>query len=438
MSKTLKKFCKLSKYIEQIDKDLFQVLDDLCIMHYFKPNRDAGGITFLYPKEKAYRQKIINAAYSTDPNVAVNMIKALILQGFFNSEKDFNGNVVNLLNQKLEIESAGEKSIKLANGLTLAKDEKFVPMGYRENMAVYTLSGKGEIPLNGPTGEPNKKASSVTGGFGSYSKKSALHQALEQRYLSEIGKADNIYVKKVRLQIKLLVNKLQQAGKSPQVLMDYLGNDEFSDSYLLDMYCEQNCTDCFSTLSKCINNEGPCDARIESIDVTQYRDAKKAIVGEGANENVSRPESNVHGLRSPMDIRERVLSLYGSNKDKLGKDLFIVFCNVAKDEWLTDSDKAGAFQNFAFVASKVYTKFSDLVNQEFDVARDLTLYGNLLKSDVLLYVPQADFNATKLSIPSAMPSPLDMSLFSLCGLMHRASKIGGSSDRDVSDLLQDL
>jgi hypothetical protein len=51
-------------------------------MHYFKPGRNANGITFLYPKEKAYRQKIVNAAYSTDPNVAVDMIKSLVLQGY--------------------------------------------------------------------------------------------------------------------------------------------------------------------------------------------------------------------------------------------------------------------------------------------------------------------------------------------------------------------
>jgi hypothetical protein len=304
-------------------------------------------------------------------------------------------------------------------------------MGYRDNMAIYVLSGKGEIPLNGPSGVPQKKAA-ATGG--SFSQKSDLHKILEHKYSNEIGEPNNIYVKKVVLQMKLLTDKLQREGKSPQVLLDYLGNDEFSDSYLLDMYCEKHCQDSFSTLLKCLDGR---DSRVASIDAAQYIALKKGVVGEGANDAVNRPESNVRNLVSPMDIRTRACGLY-NNKTRLGKDLFIVFCNLAKDMWMTEMDKASSFKNFAYLASKVYTKPTDLTNQEFDVARDLTLYGNLLKSDVLLYVPQAEFKSPKLYVPDTMPSPLDMTLYSLCGFVNRTVKTGGSDDPEVNALLSGL
>jgi hypothetical protein len=434
-NRSLKKFCRLTKYIEQTDSNLYQAIEDLCIGHYFKPSRDASGVTFLYPADKAYRQRIINAAYSTDPDVAVNMIKSLLVHGFYHGCKDFSGDVVNLLNQKLEIESADDKQVKLANGLILKKDETFVPMSYRENMAVYTLSGKGEIPLNGQsvTVERKKKG----GDLCLSSKKSDLQKLLEHRYVNEIGVVDNIYVKKVRLHLKLLVEKRNLSNSE---LSNYLGNDEFSDSYLLDMYCSKHCPSCFDTLYKSLQQQ---DARAESITFDAYIAAKKQIVGaEPTNKNVTRDSSILKGLHSPMDVRTRVCDLYKHDKQKLGKDLFIVFCNISKDLWQTSAfDKVDEFKNFAYIAAKIYTKPEDLVNQEFDPARDLTLYGNLLKSDVLHYVPQADFrdsSSVSLKIVSQLPSPLEMTLFSLCHLATMTKKVGGGSDPEIEALLKGL
>lgn len=437
MTKTLKKFCKLSKYIEQIDKDLFQVLDDLCILHYLKPTRNSNGVTFLYPKEKAYRQKIINSAYSNDPNVAVNMVKSLILQGYYNSARDFDNNVVNLLNQKIQVEESDEKAVKLSGGLSLSKDEKFVPMGFRENMTVYTLSGKGEIPLDGQTAEPKKTA---TGGnpFVYSSRKNELHRVLEQQYINEIGSGDNIYVKKVALQLRLLSDRLNRKGASLKTLLPYLGNDEFSDSYLLDMYCEKHCAECFNVLYKCLRDPVNCSPKINEINREKYISIKKNIVGEGANDAVVRLDNVLNNVASPMDIRARVNELY-RDKRTMGKDLFIVFCNIYKDMWLNDRDAAGSFKNFSYLASRVFTKPEDLVDQEFNAARDLTLYGNLLKSDVLNYVPQAEFKNTSLRQVNSIPNPLDMSLYSLCALSNKQPAVsGGSEDPEIEELLRSL
>ena len=409
--KTLKKFCKLSKYIEQLDKELFQVFDDLCLMHLLRPAQGSNGITFLYPKEKSYRQKIINSAYSNDPDVAANMLKSIVLQDNYPSPTSFGSNVVNLLNQKLDIKNASEKGVELATGLKLEIDKAFVPMGKYTNMSVYTLSGKGEIPLNGTVVSVVKKVAKTGGGFASVSAKDKLHKILEDGYVAEIGTESNIFVKKVFMQLNFLT---QQKADSASV-MKHLGNDEFSDSYLLDVLCVKSYPTAFATL---VDGFQDTD-KVAAITKDKYIELKRTFITGPKPESSS--SNRLDNIQSPMDIRQRVIKLYDNDKERMGKDLFIVFCNVCRDLWNTDTDKVGAFKNFAFLASKVYSTPTDILNQGFDIARDFTLYGNLLKSDVFHFSPQASYtsNDVSLPIPSSMPSPLDMSLYSLSGFINK-------------------
>jgi hypothetical protein len=433
-NKTLKKFCKLSKYIEQADSDLYEVFDDLCIMHLLKPARGAAGITLLFPKEKAYRQKIVKAAYSGEPEIAVNMIKALILQDYYPNFASFGSKAINLLNQKLVVDSVSDKGIKLAGGLEITTDTKFVPMGYRENMAVYTLSGKGEMSLTNPVTSVEHKPLKSGGSIFGSSVKASLHKILADTYVSEIGKVENVYVKKVYLQLKCL------SESKADMIKCFLGNDEFSDSYLLDMYCEAYQPDCLVSLVKCFTpNE--FDDKVAKITKAMYVTMKETFVDPTGNDKDVKDPRRLDGIMSPMEIRMRVFQLYNDDKERIGKDLFIVFCNINRDLWNTDVDSIGAFKNFAYLAANVYTKCSDIVKQEFDIPRDLTLYGNLLKSDVFHYVPQASFTSAPLPVPASLPSPLDISLYSLCGFINVMSvnnKTGGASDPTLSYLLGDL
>jgi hypothetical protein len=414
----LKKFCSLAKYLQQIDKDLFGVFEDLCQTHLLRPARGSDGVTMLYPKEKAYRNKIINAAYSSTPEVAVNMLRSLILQGYHDSSASFGKNVVNALNQKLNVKEASDKVAKLDSGLEITLDKSFVPMN-RDNMSVFILSGKGEIPLNGSVVSVEKKAPK-TGGFAA-SSRDALHKYIEDVYANEIGTDDNIYVKKVYLQLKYLSEK---GANVDGALSDYLGNDEFSDSYLLDMYCLRKHSGCFSALLECLKTS---DINIlNKITRDCYASIKETCIKP--DELVVHSGTRMSNISSPMDIRQRVFELYNNDKDRIGRDLFIVFCNVCRDLWNTDSDKVGSFRNFAYLASKVYTTCIDILNQEFDIARDLTLYGNLLKSDVFMFHPQARYDSTnvKLPVPKSLPSPLDMNLYSLSGFINSSKKsVGG-------------
>lgn len=433
-NKTLKKFCRLSKYIEQTDANLFDVFDDLCVMHLLKPARGSTGITLLYPKEKAYRQKIINTAYSTNPELAVNMLKSLILQDYYPNLASFGSKATNLLNQKLVVESSSDKAIKLANDLTITPDEKFVPMGYRDNMNVYMLSGKGEIPLTNPTVVTAVTKVLKSGGGFFTSSKTTLQKIISDTYLGEIGKIENVYTKKVYLQLKCLTESNALAVR------DFLGNDEFSDSYLLDMYCEVHQPDCLTSLVKCFSPNA-FDANISKITKAMYISMKETFVDITGNDTSVKDEKRLEGIMSPMEIRMRIFKLYNDDKQRIGKDLFIVFCNISRDLWNTDTDPIGAFKNFAYLTANVYTKCTDIVKQEFDIPRDLTLYGNLLKSDVFCYVPQATFDGVALPVPTTLPSPLDMSLYSLCAFTNVVSinnKTGGTSDPSLAYLLGDL
>lgn len=430
---SLKKFCKLSKYIEQTEPGLFKVFDDLCLLRYLNPVRGSPGITFLMPKEKSYIQKIINTAYSTEPDVAVNMIKALILQDYYPNFSAFGSKAINLLNQKLDVKEVSEKYLKLASGLELTIDKAFVPMGYRDNMAVYTLSGKGEMPLTGQVVAVEKRIEK-SGGMKISSDKSTLHKLLENTYISEIGKVDNIYVKKVYLQLKCLMENKDKDNS----IKDYLGNDEISDSYLLDMHCDKHHPECFSILVKCLSSNSYKD-NLERITKDMYIAMKQNFVS--TTNLVAKDAKRLDNIQSPIDVRMRVFRYYNDNKHRIGKDLFIVFCNIYKDIWMTDTDKQGSYKNFAYIASNVYTKCADIVKQEFDIAQDLTLYGNLLKSDVFMFEPQASFTqeTVSLPIPTSMPSPLEMSLYSLCGFTNQVqvAPVSGG-DAELGYLLGDI
>lgn len=439
--RTLKKFCRLSKYIEQIDKDFYGVFEDLCLTHLLKPTRGSNGITLIYPGEKTYRQKIINTAYSDQPEKAIEMLKSLILQDYYPTPTSFEGTVVNLLNHKVEIEEVSDKHVKLSKDLKLEKDKDFVPMGYRENMAVYTLTGKGEMPLEG-TSVKVEKAPKKKGGsswFGE-SARETLNKKLEEEYLNHFKKVDNVYAKKVCMQLELLFPKEGESKVNKKEILDYLGNSEFSDSFLLDIYCEKYEPKIFDILKEAL--EKTCHGNTLGGKQFTYDDyitkknevleqLKQAVGGSTEVMSMEDPcykkknytdETRVNNIESPIEIRERIHTLYNDDRTKIGKDLFIVFTCINMVLWMTEHDiecAKSSFKNFKYLAINVFNDVKDLVKQEFDIARDLTLHGNLLKSDVFKFNP---INQKDYPVPPEFPNPLDMNFYSLTGFIRNLYK----------------
>jgi hypothetical protein len=431
---SLKKYCSLSKYLEYNDKELYAAFNDSCLGHLLRPQRDSTGVTLIIPKEKAYRQKIINALGSTSPEVAVAMLKSLVIRDYYPTPASFGTSVVNLLGQKVSIEETSDTSVKLDKALTLTQEKKFVTLN-RDNMAVYLLTGKGEISTSNPMATIIKKPSKTGGSQSVSSSKKVLQKYLEDIYVTEMGKVDNIYVKKVYFQLKYLKDY-----KGEESINGYLGNDEFTDSYLLDMYCGLCAPDCFNVLLALFqsNNE-----EIAKVTKEMYIALKsESIVASDVPLSSKFGSVRVNGIQGPMDIRAKVHQYYGDDKKALGKDLFIVFSNINRDLWQTEStkeDKESSFRNYAFLACNIYTCCEDMLKSEFDVARDLTLYGNLLKSDVFMFVPKASFTDkdVTLPIPVSLPSPLDMKLYSLSGFINKPIAVSGGSAK-YAYLLENL
>jgi hypothetical protein len=195
----LKKFCKITRYIEQIDGELAQMITDLCLDRLFIP-RGVNGITFLYPKEPAYRKEIISAAYSNNPEKAIQMLESLIVLDYLPRPGDFvlkKDDIPNSLRQKIEVTSADATSVKLSCGAVLKPDLGFAAISTRENMAVYNLTGK-QIPLDGPKASmkysSKRRVNTLSGGYSgdkeySYShggsQVKTVHQSIITRAMSE-------------------------------------------------------------------------------------------------------------------------------------------------------------------------------------------------------------------------------------------------------------
>jgi hypothetical protein len=424
----LEKFCNLSKYINQVDPELFTCYDKLCLTGLLKPDFKSGpdaGVTFLFPKEKSYRQKIINSTFSSSPEQAISMLKSLIIPEHLSSTAAFNGTVVNLLNQKLDIEEASEKHVKLKGDIELKLDTQYKPLGNRNNVAVYNMSGKGEIPINGEVTVVERK---VTKRGGSVSIKNQLYKAIESDYIENINKnVTNSYVKKCYLQLKYIYKQNGgggHGGVDPNDYVPFLGNDEISDSYLLDRLCDISYPNVYAEILKIFNSTNSQDvSQLANITKPMYIDLKEQHFC--FPDNTTKDPKRTANIKSPVELRERIYKYYRKDSERIAKDLFIVFCNIYKDLWMNDVDRIGMYKDFVYLASYVFNDYNKILDHPFDMAREFTLFGNLLKSDVFLYQPHGVFK-TNLPVPDKFPNPLEMALFSLCSYTNKTKVSGGS------------
>jgi hypothetical protein len=423
------KFCSVLKYLETHNPKFYQAIDDVCIGHYFKPNKGSTGKIFLYPEDKDIK-KIIDAAYSTDPDIAVNLIKALIIPELYRSTAEMNGELVNLLNQKIVIEKSDEDFAYLANGAKLELDKKFVPMSNRENMAIFKL--KGEIPMDGEVIERTPAKKTKKGGNAMDYKK-ALNELLCESMCNNLLEINNPYVVKVYLHLHIL----EKMDAPKNEVLQYLGNDEVSDSFLLDIYSTQDkYNECFEVMFKAFKETPEI---LKDINFDKYLQKKSSFTGAGMM-NVSDKRKDpalLSNVRSPMDARQKVIQIYGPDKNALAVHMLIVYVSinmimVRKMAKIKKEEAVKEFQSFVYTMTKIYTEPKVFINQPFNAPNDLTLYGNLLRSDILMFKPQADFRTKEMSnvpIVDSIPCPVELVQFSLSYLVHehhRMVKTGGS------------
>ena len=444
MPSKLKKFCRLSKYLEQSDKEFYQALDDLCLLGLLRVR--GNGVTFLYPTNKTLRKTLVKYAYSNEPEKAVDMFKTLVLLDFLPRPSDFKpgAEIANAHHKKLEVKSADSKGVELKSGhkLELAKD--FANMRKDEPVVVYHLSGTGELPNTGSRVDTKtiQQKNTRGGAQGGSEVRGKIAKKVEDIYndsLSSGGAVDNTKRKIYRT----IVSSIYEFAKDHEKYRDlikpricatarasfysivnpYGGDDPVMDSFLLDMG--------LSDIIEC--NDTECIVKISSHE--EYDKNLTGLVGK-LDENVLETRQKLQNTLldeiSTAEIKQKVTTAY-KNKDRLYRDLITIFCYLSTINEISDSK----YFNKCFVYSmeKLFNT-KDCFNSQNDLVANVVLYQTLLKSDVFLFEP----GATKEQISAAgyadleqdFPVPTKTDLFTV-QYSYQINVRGGGDDERFSD-----
>lgn len=146
----LSKQCRIFQWVEAQDPAFAGAIRDLCLEGALSPGGRSAGVTFLYPKDKAYREEIVDKAYSDEADDAVKLIESLIIPDALLTGADFNRRAVgSRLGVKYTVESADASKVKLAGGVELAPAEDFRPLARRSGEIAVWVVTKGRLPLTG-------------------------------------------------------------------------------------------------------------------------------------------------------------------------------------------------------------------------------------------------------------------------------------------------
>ena len=445
VTKKLQKFCQLSQAIRSLDSDFYNALDDLCVLPLLQSGK--FGITMLYPMDKSVRKQIIDMTYSSSPEKAVAFIKAVILRKYYRSPSDIDKTATNKLNQFLKVEGNKWGPFKIVE----MKECDF--FDHRKNISIFGLDGKGEIPIKGemaPLLSSSTKKSVKVGGDEQNFRK-LLNEKLNTYYKSELkAKKSNVYVKKVAVQLGMFKKNYPEIYNEKK-FMYYIGNDEISDSFLLDMIAPP---EMFQELYTCFGGSDSNLGRLADDQFTNkegttmtyyelYLNKKKERIMDAdftTNEQVVQElEKNkqeqlniIKNVVVPSDIRESIVNAYGSDKLRLSRDLFITLTSVMKHKWECEIDN-NSYDFYIFMACNVHKNLDNIHLIMFEPCADLTFYGTLLKSDLYKYVPWMDLSVySSVYQNTQFPRPLDLQLFSFNHVLNSfvASKTGGSDMLD--------
>jgi hypothetical protein len=200
----------------------------------------------------------------------------------------------------------------------------------------------------------------------------------------------------------------------------------------------------FQELYECLSHSDnkQCRERLENINCDKYLARKneicKALTGsETANLQVVRPVDLYKGVSTPYDIPVRVKEIYkqaNAPMKALARDVFIVRSNIEKEEWMLDISLFKEYVScIMYIHRSNMMRFADpKINSRAYIA---TIWNTLLKSDVLLYVPQAIFMSPPSGYVDYMPQPVQTTRFSLNVIQEKYREYaGGSYDSAIQAL----
>ncbi len=141
-------FCRIFQWVQKQDPDFADAIKDLCMEGALS---NKYGVTFLYPTDKSYRQKIIDKTYSEDANEAVRMLESLLVPIALLSGRDWDkqpvGNKCRVL-FKVKVVDSGTVEIEGKEPIVLTLCSEFKKLGNNQNAVVWLVK-KGTLPTSG-------------------------------------------------------------------------------------------------------------------------------------------------------------------------------------------------------------------------------------------------------------------------------------------------
>lgn len=189
MSKSLAKFCSISKYLEITDPKLYEVLDDLCMINFTKPRKFYNGVTFIIPSS-ADAKKIADMRFTDKIEEAQDILGCHVINDFLPSPAVWwqkKEDIPNANKKKVEVEKVSSDKVYLPDGVELELDKKFKSLG-NKNQVVYRVV-KGAIRPD-PKARPAtfalaKQGAPTKGGaplilMGEFNKKDYMYKRISQ------------------------------------------------------------------------------------------------------------------------------------------------------------------------------------------------------------------------------------------------------------------
>lgn len=401
-----KKFCRLTKFLEITDKDLYQTFDDLCLLSLFR-TRGTRGITFLYPTSKTYRKKIIDLAYSNTPEKAVDMIKTLILMDYLPSPIDFKNkkdDIPNSLRKKLDVEDADSKGVKLKGGMTLELDTSYVPLRNDDHVVVYKLSGTGELSTTSAPSTMKYSQGKTTGGYcgGSYyggnisAYKKTISAFVKNIYMSNTENGKDVY----KFVLSLLYAKLVRDNDPALIKSVYTGmcaSDRATYYNILCPHSDKNPYNIPDEIYEILAKLNTAVWNTSKDELKHFVDNKDVLIktARGGDYDTSKRDETykkqtdeLAKITNPRQYIDIVKEAYKDDTVRLSKDLLTVYCYLSSVRESEDPNNNSYYENcFLFVMSNIFNDSKKILDGTIDLAYNLTLYGNLLKSDAFLFQP---------------------------------------------------
>lgn len=150
MSKT-KVACSIQQWLKTKSKKLWETIDDNCLSGLLNPRRN--GVTFCFPDDKTYQDKLIKLLNADDPMDGVRLLQAHVLFDCIDSIDEFRkkqSDIPNGLKQRLQIDNITGDTVKLKNGAELVPMKDFKPRQDKVGrINVLCYKGNVEMPVDG-------------------------------------------------------------------------------------------------------------------------------------------------------------------------------------------------------------------------------------------------------------------------------------------------